>query len=46
MPTVDSSAVSRPATMNVAELTTSLPGAARWPRRHAIVIPAGHMPTT
>ena len=46
MPTVDSTVVSSPATMNVTELTSRSPVAARWPSRHAIVIPPAQMPAT
>ena len=46
MPICDSWAVSSPATMNVAELTSASPVAARWPSRHAMVIAPAHMPTT
>ena len=46
MPTVTPRSVSSPATMNVAELTRRSPVAARWPSRHAIVIPPAQMPAT
>ena len=45
-PTVDSAAVSSPATMNVAELTSDSSVTARCPSRQASVMPPAHMPAT
>ncbi len=42
---MDSTEVSRPATMNVAECTSGSSAAARWPSRHAMVMPPAQIPS-